>query len=58
MLGEGLKHPKGLFKREILCLAINILEYVFYWLERRGQTGANHKRISCCIDCQEFITNS
>ena len=30
MLGEGLKHPKGLFKREILCLAINILEYVFY----------------------------
>ena len=35
---------------------IDILEYVFNWRERRGQTTANHKRISCFIDCHEFIT--
>ena len=47
---------KGLFTRAILCFAIDILEYVFNWRERRGQTTANHKRISSCVDCHEFIT--
>ena len=47
---------KWLFTRATLCLAIDILGYVFNWRERQGQTTANHKRISCCVDCHEFIT--
>ena len=47
---------KGLFTRAIWCLTIDILDYVFYWRERRGQTTAIHKRISCCIDSHELIT--
>ena len=48
--------PKWLFTSAILCLAIDILEYVFNWLERQGQTAANHKRMSCSIDYHEFVT--
>ena len=44
------------FSRAILFLAIDILEYVFNCRECRGQTTANHKRISCCIDCHVFTT--
>ena len=40
----------------ILCLAIDILEYVLNWRERRGQTRASHKRISWYTDYREFIT--
>ena len=50
------KNLLGLFTRAILCLAIDIVEYVFHCRERRGQTRANHKRIPWCIDCHEFIT--
>ena len=49
---------KGLFTREILCLAIDILECVFNRRKRQGQTTANHKRISYFVDCHEFITNT
>ena len=44
----------------LICFrrAIDILEYVFNWRERRGQTGANYKRMSGYIDCHEFITYS
>ena len=45
-----------LFTLAILCLAIDILEYVLNWREHRGQTGANHKRISCSEDSHEFIS--
>ena len=48
--------PKGLFTHAILCLAIDILKYVFNWRECPRQTAANLKRISCFTDCHEFIT--
>ena len=34
---------------------IDILEYVLYRREHRGQTGANHKRVSCSKDCHGVI---
>ena len=49
---------KSLFTRTILYLTIDILEYVFNWPEYRAQTRTNHKRISCNMDCHEFITNA
>ena len=33
------------------------LGYAFNWRECRGQTTANHKRMSCYVDCQEFSVN-
>ena len=56
--GSHVRHNrdlKDLSTLEILCVEIHILEYVFNWRECRGQTAANHKRISCWIDCHEFI---
>ena len=47
--------PKGSFSLAIFCLAIKILEYGFNWREYRGQTAANHKRISYHIDRHGFI---
>ena len=39
-MADEAEERKGLFTRVILCLAIDILEYVFNRRERRGQTTA------------------
>ena len=53
----GDKQPhKCSFTLPILRLAIDILEYVLNWGEQYGKTGANHKRISCCVDWHGFIS--
>ena len=49
---------KGLFTNATFYVAIDILEYVFNWRQRRRLTTANHKQISCCLDCHEFVTNT
>ena len=45
-----------MFTLVILCLAIDILEYVLNWREHWGQTAANQRLVSWCIDCYGFMT--
>ena len=46
---------KGLFIAVFFYVAIEILEYVLNCREHREQIAANHKRISCCVDCRWII---
>ena len=36
--------------------ALQLISWGVNWWERRGQTAANHKQISCSIDYHEFAT--
>ena len=46
---------KGLFTLAILCLAIDIVEYVLNRRGHQGQIAANHKQISFNVYCQWCI---